>query len=289
MAAYRYGMSNSVYTPGLDTIPAAGSETGFVIAGYLNDTGTNDGFVIVTDLAGNTTTWTSTAWGIDPDAPDFRYPYDPADGREDPDTDLAVLRTRGLENRVFVAAVNERFAAIIGPDVEPGRLADDACGGLRLSPARLAVRLDGAVVPGNQSKVQLTLTVPPIPTLDPVVLEMEGVSIGRSGAGKVARYAVPAESMMQAFFYWHLVPTKDWTVAVAGRSGRSGRRRRRGPPAGRRGRRRQTRACGRAGGQNCTRTGFFSSALSVAASSSACLNENTPAMMLLGNCSTAVL
>ena len=30
--------------------------------------------------------------------------------------DLAVLRTRALENRVFVAAVNERFAAIIGPD-----------------------------------------------------------------------------------------------------------------------------------------------------------------------------
>ncbi len=31
-------------------------------------------------------------------------------------SDLAVLRTRALENRVFVAAVNERLAAIIGPD-----------------------------------------------------------------------------------------------------------------------------------------------------------------------------
>ncbi len=53
LAAYRYGMPGSALTPGLDTIPASGTETGFVIAGYLNDSGTNDGFVIATDLAGN--------------------------------------------------------------------------------------------------------------------------------------------------------------------------------------------------------------------------------------------
>ena len=31
-------------------------------------------------------------------------------------SDLSVLRTRALENRVFVIAANSSFAAIIGPD-----------------------------------------------------------------------------------------------------------------------------------------------------------------------------
>ena len=53
LAAYRYGTPNFALTPGLDTIPASGTETGFVLAGYLNDSGTNDGFVIATDLSGN--------------------------------------------------------------------------------------------------------------------------------------------------------------------------------------------------------------------------------------------
>jgi hypothetical protein len=58
LAAYRYGMPGFVLTPGIDTIPASGTETGFVIAGYLNDSGTNDGFVIATDMAGNPSgTW----------------------------------------------------------------------------------------------------------------------------------------------------------------------------------------------------------------------------------------
>ena len=37
---------------------------------------------------------------------------------------------------------------------------------------------------------------------------------------EVRRQAVPAEDMMQAFIYRHLVPAKDWIVAVTGR-GRS--------------------------------------------------------------------
>jgi predicted amidohydrolase len=36
----------------------------------------------------------------------------------DEPADLPVLRTRALENRVFVIAANERFAAIVGPDGE---------------------------------------------------------------------------------------------------------------------------------------------------------------------------
>lgn len=39
----------------------------------------------VTDMAGNVYTWTSTAWGADPETPAFLYPYDAGDGREEPD------------------------------------------------------------------------------------------------------------------------------------------------------------------------------------------------------------
>jgi len=35
------------------------------------------------DMAGNVWEWTRSLWGEDWQAPDFRYPYDPADGRED--------------------------------------------------------------------------------------------------------------------------------------------------------------------------------------------------------------
>jgi formylglycine-generating enzyme required for sulfatase activity len=36
------------------------------------------------DMAGNVYQWCSTRWGTDPDRPDYGYPYDGADGREDP-------------------------------------------------------------------------------------------------------------------------------------------------------------------------------------------------------------
>jgi len=49
----------------------------------------------VLDMAGNVWEWTRSLWGKDVQKPDYRYPYDPNDGREDPnapDTVLRVLR-----------------------------------------------------------------------------------------------------------------------------------------------------------------------------------------------------
>lgn len=46
-------------------------------------------------MAGNVWEWTGSLWGKDWEEPDFGYPYDPADGREDtsaPDTVRRVLR-----------------------------------------------------------------------------------------------------------------------------------------------------------------------------------------------------
>lgn len=44
------------------------------------------------DMAGNVYAWTSTAWGTDPDAPAFRYPYRSDDGREVADTPADMMR-----------------------------------------------------------------------------------------------------------------------------------------------------------------------------------------------------
>jgi hypothetical protein len=75
-------------------------------------------------------------------------------------------------------------------------------------------KLTGGWIPGDQDKVRCTLTVPTAITPEPISLQMEGHSMGRGR--KLTRMAVPAESMMQAFAYFHLVPTKDFTVMVSG-------------------------------------------------------------------------
>ena len=68
----------------------------------------------VLDLAGNVWEWTSTIWGKNFDKPDFAYPYDPNDGREDRDkTDVRrVLRGGSWFNE----ARNVRSAFRIGKD-----------------------------------------------------------------------------------------------------------------------------------------------------------------------------
>ncbi len=77
--------------------------------------------------------------------------------------------------------------------------------------------ISGGVLPGESERVQMTLTMPPEPPEGPVVLEM----VGRARRAKnsktfITRPVVPAERMMQAFIWYHLVPVEDWTVVVSG-------------------------------------------------------------------------
>jgi hypothetical protein len=83
---------------------------------------------------------------------------------------------------------------------------------LTYSPADFA--LGGAKVPANQDEVRLTLQVPATVRPKPVRLVLEGrASIqGR----QVVRPALPAEDMMQAFAYHHLVVAEDLMVIVSG-------------------------------------------------------------------------
>ena len=69
-------------------------------------------------------------------------------------------------------------------------------------------------MPADQDQVRLTLTAPPTPLEEPLDLHVEGRATiqGR----EVVRPAVPAEDMMQAFIYHHLVPAQNLLVVVTG-------------------------------------------------------------------------
>jgi len=83
---------------------------------------------------------------------------------------------------------------------------------LALKDAPRGLRLTGATIPAGQDQVRLTLTAPPQLQAEPLQLVLEGRA---SVAGReVIRTAVPAEDMMQAFFYRHLVPANDLKLVV---------------------------------------------------------------------------
>ena len=86
---------------------------------------------------------------------------------------------------------------------------------LSLQDAPAGFKLTGAKVPMNQDQVRLTLLAPPVPTEKPLSLSLEGSAFIQGHA--VVHLAVPAEDMMQAFAYRHLVPANELAVTVSGR------------------------------------------------------------------------
>jgi hypothetical protein len=88
---------------------------------------------------------------------------------------------------------------------------------LALKDAPKGYALKGDRVPAGQDKVEVTLTVPPTPPAEPVSLLMEGRAT--IGGQQIVRPAVPAEDMMQAFAYRHLVAAKDLKIAIIKRGG----------------------------------------------------------------------
>lgn len=79
--------------------------------------------------------------------------------------------------------------------------------------------LAGNVIPGKSDRVQMTLTMPASAPKGPIVLEMAGRARGKGAGGWVTRTVAPAEDMMQAFIWHHLVPVEDWAVIVSGNPG----------------------------------------------------------------------
>jgi hypothetical protein len=85
---------------------------------------------------------------------------------------------------------------------------------LRLTDAPPGFALSGGVVPPDQEKIRVTLTAPPGPLDKPRSLHLEGSATIQ--ALEIRRPGVPAEDMMQAFAYRHLVPAQEWMVSVSG-------------------------------------------------------------------------
>ena len=118
-----------------------------------------------------------------------------------------------FELRAVPASVNARPGG--NAPVTVFALRRDGCTNaitIALKNAPAGFRLSGDSLITTQEQVKLTLTVPPKPLPAPISLNFEGRAViqGR----EVVHAAVPAEDMMQAFLYRHLVPVKAMTVAV---------------------------------------------------------------------------
>lgn len=87
---------------------------------------------------------------------------------------------------------------------------------LSIKDAPAGFALSGARIPEGQDQVRMTLTAPRTFFNGPVSLSFEGKA--EIGDRKVSRDAVPAEDMMQAFLYRHLVPSQRFVLAVSGKS-----------------------------------------------------------------------
>lgn len=116
--------------------------------------------------------------------------------------------------RVVPSSVNARPGASVPITVYALRK-DGFAGEIALSlrDAPDGCRLSGARVPAGQDKIRLTLTAPVDSPEQTAELHLEGTA--RIAGRPVIREAVPAEDLMQAFAYHHLVPADAWILSVA--------------------------------------------------------------------------
>lgn len=86
---------------------------------------------------------------------------------------------------------------------------------LELKEAPAGFSLSGATIPAGQAKIRLTLAVPLDPGRAATVLHIEGRAM--IAGGEIRRPVVPADDMMQAYYYRHLVPAQEWMISIIGR------------------------------------------------------------------------
>jgi len=117
-------------------------------------------------------------------------------------------------------------------DIRPGKSAQVTVYALRrdgftnaidlvLKNAPKGFSFSGGRIAANQDQAQMTLNAPAEPGQKPVSLVLEGLATVN---GRLLQHlAVPAQDMMQAFIYRHLVPSEELAVIVSG-TGRAGRK-----------------------------------------------------------------
>ncbi|MDZ7616141.1 MAG: PPC domain-containing protein, partial [Patescibacteria group bacterium] len=120
-----------------------------------------------------------------------------------------------FELRLVPSSVTARF---VGPvPITIFALRRDGFAGeisLALDDAPSGFSLSGGRIPAGEDQVRLTLNLPADAGAEVFRLRLRGTAI--VGDREVIRPAVPAEDMMQAFEYRHLVPVAEFRVAVLG-------------------------------------------------------------------------
>ena len=93
---------------------------------------------------------------------------------------------------------------------------------ISLQDAPEGFKVNGSAIPAGQDSVKLTLTAPPMGS--PHALQLNFVGRATIEGTPVVRAAVPAEDMMQAFAYRHLVTSQEMRVGLGGKPfyGKSG-------------------------------------------------------------------
>lgn len=129
---------------------------------------------------------------------------------------LRISRPRpDFDLRFTPASINARAGTSVPIDVHAVRR--DGFEGsisLRLQNIPWGFSLSGAELPAGEDHVRLTLTAPAFGRDQPIPLGLVGTAA--IGGRTVRREAVPAEDMMQAFAYRHLVPAAQAYVSVIG-------------------------------------------------------------------------
>ncbi|MCK5000872.1 MAG: hypothetical protein KAS23_15120 [Anaerohalosphaera sp.] len=76
-------------------------------------------------------------------------------------------------------------------------------------------KIDGGMIPAGSDNVRMTLRTPLTSSGKPIALVFTGSA--DVGGKTIARTAMPADNVMQAFLYRHLVPTNEFLVSITNR------------------------------------------------------------------------
>jgi hypothetical protein len=121
-----------------------------------------------------------------------------------------------FELRVTPSTINVRAGAAVPITIHA--LRRDGFNGeiaLTLGDAPAGCKLSGARIAAGSDKVQVMLTAPAVGRDEPFDFKVVGTA--NIGEKSVSRVAVPAEDMMQAFAYRHLVPAQELKLYVVAR------------------------------------------------------------------------
>jgi hypothetical protein len=116
------------------------------------------------------------------------------------------------ELRVVPSAINARPGATVPVDIFALRkdgFTNEIALSLKGAPAGFS--LDAGRVPAGADHVRCTVTFPAEPLPQSVPLRLEGLAVVQER--ELNRPGMPAEDMMQAFRYRHLVPARQWVAA----------------------------------------------------------------------------